>query len=352
MRHRAAVVSASLLAVLYLGAVFAEFLVPYHPEESDPRYTYAPPTPIHFVDESGRFHIRPFVYGFKVQIDPVTLRRSFEIDYNQKYPLRFFVRGFEYKLLGVFETNIHLFGVDPGGKVFILGADRLGRDLFSRVVLGSRISLTVGLVGVFLSLTIGILAGGISGYVGGTIDAIIQRASECIRAIPQIPLWMALSAAVPSEWSPVKTYFAMTIVLSVIGWTELARVVRSRFLSLRNEDFVVAARLIGASEARVVFKHMLPQVTGHVIASVTLAIPGMILGETALSFLGLGLRPPAISWGVLLQDAQNFRAVAQAPWLLTPGVLVICTVLAFNFIGDGIRDAADVERRGVVFRDV
>lgn len=341
-RHKLAVAAGVVILALYLTAAFAEFIAPYSPDRNDARYTYAPPTRIHFVDAQGRLHLRPFVYGIKQEVEPTYLRRVFSEDRSKIYPIYFFVRGEPYRLWGLFPTNLHLFGTaDPEGRVFLWGADRMGRDVFSRAVFGARVSMTVGLVGVFLSLVLGIAIGGVSGYYGGLVDNLIQRAIEFIRSVPQLPLWMALSAALPPGWSPLKTYFGITVVLSLIGWTGLARVVRSKFLSLREEDFVLAARLIGASNSRIIFYHMLPSFASHIIASVTLAIPGMILGETALSFLGLGLRPPVVSWGVLLQDAQNIRAVSQAPWLLAPGVLVVLAVLAFNFFGDGLRDAAD-----------
>jgi peptide/nickel transport system permease protein len=341
-KHRLAVIGGIVVLGLYLVALFAEFIAPYSPETYSANYTYLPPTRLHFRDSEGRWHLRPFVYGVKQTVEPVALRRVFTEDRSRMYPLYFFVRGEPYKLWGIIPWDRHLFGLQTNEhRIFILGADRLGRDVFSRVVYGTRISMSIGLVGVALSLILGIFFGGISGYYGGTLDNIIQRVIEFLRSIPTIPLWMALSAALPPNWSPVKIYFGITIVLSLIGWTGLARVVRGRFLALREEDFVMAARLAGSSEMRIIFRHMVPSFASHIIASVTMAIPGTILGETALSFLGLGLRPPVVSWGVLLQEAQNIRAVAQAPWLLLPGLMVVLAVLAFNFLGDGLRDAAD-----------
>jgi len=339
-RNKLAIAGLVVLIIFYIIAAFCEFFAPYDPYKYDVRYVLAPPQRIHFVDEHG-FHLRPFVYAYKMDIDPNTLRRIYSEDKTRKYPIKFFVRGHEYKLLGLFKTDIHLFGVEGDGHIFLFGTDSLGRDVFSRVIYGTRISTTVGLVGIFLSFLFGIIIGGISGYYGGPFDIIIQRIIEILRSIPTLPLWMALSAAVPANWSPVKVYFAISIILSFIGWTGLAREVRSKFLSLREEDFVTAAKLAGASEGRIIFRNLLPSFLSHIIASLTLSIPGMIIGETSLSFLGLGIRPPAISWGVLIQDAQNFRTVALAPWLLLPVVFVILVVLSFNFVGDGLRDAAD-----------
>jgi peptide/nickel transport system permease protein len=340
-RHKLAIVGSVVLLGFYFVALSWEFLAPYAPGRYDVSYAYAPPQMLRFISEEG-FHLHPYVFGLKGGRDPETLAKVFELDKTRKLRIRFFVHGDPYKLWGLFEADWHLFGLESNDQVvFTLGADKLGRDLLSRLLAGTRISTTIGLVGVLLSFVLGILIGGISGYYGGTVDTAIQRVIEFIRSMPTIPLWMALSAAVPKEWSPVRVYFAITIILSLIGWTGLARVVRGRFLSLREEDFVMAARLAGSSELRVIVRHMVPSFTSYIIASITLSIPGMILSETSLSFLGLGMRPPAISWGVLLQEAQNLTAVALAPWLLTPGLAVVLAVLAFNFMGDGVRDAAD-----------
>lgn len=341
-KHKAAMASTLVLVVLYGIALTSEFLAPYDPNKYDVRFSYAPPMRLRFVDSTGRFHLRPFVYGLTQERDQRTMAMVFTDDYESVNPIRFWVKGTPYEFWGIFETDRHLFGVDdPDVLYFAIGADRLGRDMFSRIMYGTRISMSVGLIGVAISLVLGVLIGGASGFYGGVLDVIIQRIIEFIRSIPTIPLWMALSAAVPKEWSPLRVYFAITVILSLVGWTGMARVVRGRFLSLREEDFVMSAKLVGASELRIIVRHMVPSFLSHIIASLTLSIPGMILAETSLSFLGLGLRPPVISWGVLLQEAQNLRAVATSPWLLLPGLAVVVAVLAFNFVGDGLRDAAD-----------
>lgn len=343
-RHRMAVVSAAVLAVFYFVALFAEFFSPYDPNAFDAKYKFVPPMQISFINGEGNFTFRPGVYSLISHRDPETLRITYETDKTAWYPIHFFVRERPYKLFGLFETDIHLYGLgEEAGdlKIFVLGSDRLGRDMASRVIYGARISLSIGMVSVFLSLTLGVVLGGISGYYGGWIDNLIQRVIEFIRSVPTLPLWMALSAALPNTWSQTQRYFGITVILSVIGWTVLARQVRGRFLALRTEDFVLAARLNGASDLRIILRHMVPSFTSHIIASLTLSIPGIILTETGLSFLGLGLRPPTVSWGVLLQEAQNIRTVALAPWLLLPGLAVVISVLAFNFVGDGLRDAAD-----------
>lgn len=342
-RHKMAVASGIILILLYLVGIFAEFVAPYDPEAMFIRYKMAPPTRIHVRDAEGRFHL-PFVYKIVRDRDPETLANIYREDTTTRYPIHFFVKGSEYKLWGLIPSRIHLYGLRVEQEeqgLFLFGADRLGRDLFSRVCYGARTSLSIGLVGVFLSMTLGILLGGISGYYGGRIDMMIQRVIEFIRTIPSIPLWMALSAALPANWPIMRVYFGITVILSLIGWTGMARVVRGRFLAMREEDFVLAARLVGSSEMRIILRHMVPSFLSHIIASLTLAIPNMILGETGLSFLGLGLRAPAISWGVLLQEAQNVRSIALSPWVFAPAGAVILTVLAFNFLGDGLRDAAD-----------
>jgi peptide/nickel transport system permease protein len=343
-QHRLAVVSGVIVLVFYLVAIFAEFLAPFSPHAYNPRYTYAAPQGLHIFDRdpSGSLVIRPFVYGYKTEIDTIALRRTFVIDKTVKLPVVFFVEGEPYRLFGLIPMRTKLFGpLEPRTPLYLLGADRLGRDLLSRLIYGTRISLSIGFIGVILSLVFGVVIGGFSGYYGGVFDSIVQRVIEFIRSLPTIPLWLGLAAALPRDWSSLEIYFAITLILSLVGWTELARVVRGRFLALRTEDFVTAAMLDGASDFRIIMRHMVPCFASHIIAAATLAIPGMILAETALSFLGLGLQPPVVSWGTLLQEAQNIRALASAPWLLVPGVAVVIAILAMNFLGDGLRDAAD-----------
>jgi len=343
-RHRVAMVGAVVVLLFYLVAAFCEFVAPGDPNQINGLYRYVPPQPISFIDQHGHFSLRPGVFGLKPHRNPVTLQLTYSKDPSTWYPLTLFAHGAPYKLWGILPSDIHLVGLqqqNSGQAFFPLGTDKLGRDMASRIVYASRISLSVGLIGVILSLILGVILGGISGYYGGVPDMVIQRLIEFVRSMPTIPLWLALSAALPATWSPLYIYFGITCILSLLNWTRLAREVRGRFSQLRNEDFVMAARFVGASERRIIFRHMVPSFTSHIIAIATLAIPGMILGETALSFLGLGLRSPIISWGVLLQNAQNVQDVSIYPWLLIPGAAVVVVILAFNFMGDGLRDAAD-----------
>ena len=341
-RHRLAVVGGIFVIAFYLIVLGADFLAYSDPVASNGDISYMPPQPIHILDAGLGMHAHP-VTGKR---DPTTFQKIYRADPDTKVPIRLFARGFSYKFLGLFPTNLHLIGVEGDGvraeeTIFILGTDMQGRDLYSRLLYGVRTSLTIGLIGVVVSLFLGVLLGGVSGFVGGVADVLIQRVIEIIRSIPTIPLWMGLAAALPRDWGTTEVYFAITIIISLIGWTELARVVRGRFLSLRKEDFVTAAELAGCSRIRIIFRHMVPAFMSHIIAATTLALPRMIISETSLSFLGLGLRPPAISLGVLLQQAQNIQSVALTPWLLIPTIPVMVIILAFNFLGDGLRDAAD-----------
>jgi peptide/nickel transport system permease protein len=341
-KHKMAVTAGIILIIFYLCALFCEFLSPTLPLTRFTEYKNAPPQKIHFYDKESGFSLRPFVYDMKEKVDTATFRRTFAEDPTKKIPIRFFVRGETYSFWGLWDSNVHLMGTgnntDP---LFLMGTDKLGRDLFTRILYGSRISLSFGLVGIVITLFLGLLLGGISGYLGGITDTIIQRTIDLLICIPTIPLWMTLAAALPRDWSAIKIYFGMIIIFSVIGWTGLARVVRGKILSLREEDFTLAARLAGAGDLRIIRKHLLPSFASYIIVSATLSIPASILGETSLSFLGIGLQPPVVSWGVLLQDAQNLETLAHHPWLLWPAAFIILAVLMFNFLGDGLRDAAD-----------
>ncbi|WP_114853976.1 ABC transporter permease [Brachybacterium sp. YJGR34] len=337
--HRLAQISMVLLALLYISAAFAGFLAPYSLAGYDSDYVDAPPTMIHLFHE-GRF-VGPFVYGLSFERDPETLRPIFVADQDQIHRLEFFTQGSEWSFFGLFHSSTHLFGAEGGGRVFLFGTDSLGRDLFSRVLLGSQVSLTIPLVGVAISFVLGILIGSIAGYFGGTVDFLIQRVIEILRSFPTLPLWMALAAAIPSRVPVVTMFLYITVIMAFIEWTTLARVVRSKFVALKQEDYVMAARVAGVRPLRIIGTHLIPGFLSYLVVAVTLAVPGMIIGETALSFLGLGMQAPATSWGVLLQEAQDVTNVAIYPWKLIPLGFVILTVLAFNFLGDGLRDAAD-----------
>ncbi|MDF2645827.1 MAG: peptide transporter permease [Paenibacillus sp.] len=340
-KHKLARISLVILALFYIAAIFAQFIAPYGLESYDSKYVNAPPAKVSFIDAEGKFQFRPFVYDLKSARDPVTLRKVFVPDEKVRHSIRFFVKGESYKFLGLIPTNRHLFGVDEPGRIFIFGTDGMGRDLLSRIVMGSQISLSIPLIGVTISFVLGLFIGGVSGYFGGWLDSVIQRFIEIIRSFPTLPLWMALSAAIPPRVPVVTMYIYIVIIFAFIGWTELARVARGKFISLKNEEYVLAAKIAGVSDAKIIIKHLLPGFISYLVVATTLAIPGMILGETAMSFLGLGIRSPATSWGVLLQEAQQIENVALYPWKLIPLGFVIATVLTFNFLGDGLRDAAD-----------
>ncbi|EYR82948.1 MULTISPECIES: ABC transporter permease [unclassified Shinella] len=338
-RHRMALVSGIFLLVIYLMIAVSEFLSPYNLHTRNIDFIYSPPQTLRFMHE-GQF-VGPFVYGQKMTLDMDNLRRVYTDDKTDVQKLRFFCSGDKYKFWGLFTSDVHLVCPAKDGQFFFLGTDRLGRDMLSRILYGARISLTIGALGVAMSFVLGIVIGGLAGYHGGVFDLIVQRVIEVLQSIPSIPLWMALAAIIPVTWSPILVYIGITIILGMLDWTGLARAVRSKLLALREEDYVLAAQVMGAGSARIIRRHLIPGFMSHLIASATLTIPGMILGETALSFLGLGLRPPITSWGILLTEARSINIIALYPWLLFPVVPVVLVILAFNFLGDGLRDAAD-----------
>jgi peptide/nickel transport system permease protein len=338
-RHRIAVVSGIFLLLLYGAVVIAEFLAPYGLHTRNVEFIHAPPQRVHFFHD-GAF-VGPFVYGRGMVLDIDTLRRVYTDKKQDVQPIRFFCRGDSYRFWGLFPSNLHLVCPAIGGQMFLLGTDRLGRDVLSRIIYGARISLTIGLIGISISFVLGIVIGGFAGYRGGVFDLLVQRVIEVLQSLPSLPLWMALAAIMPVTWSPIIVYFGITIILGILDWTGLARAVRSKLLSLREEDYVLAAQLMGARSQRIIGLHLVPGFMSHLIATATISIPSMILGETALSFLGLGLRPPITSWGILLTEAKSVSVIAFYPWLLFPMIPVILVILAFNFLGDGLRDAAD-----------
>ncbi len=341
LRNRLAVASVIVLGILYVLVIFADFFTPYDHLTVNEDFVLRPPQRLRWIDPEGNFRWRPFVYGTQTVLDTENLIWVHEDDPSQIYPVYFFVRGRPYKLLGLFETDIHLYGVEEPGTIFLLGTDRLGRDMVARILFGGRVSLSVGLVGVTLTILLGSILGTISGYFGGVVDMVMQRVVELLMSFPDVALWAALAAALPPDWSTVKRFLAISVILSLIGWTSLARQVRAKVLAYREMDYTAAAKAAGASHTRIILVHMLPNALSHIIVVATLAIPGMILAETALSFLGLGILPPAVSWGTLLQDAQTVSVVVKHPWIMIPGAFVILAVLCYNFIGDGIRDAVD-----------
>jgi len=339
-RHKMAMVGLALLGIFMIFVLFAEVVSPYPPFQRDPAYVTGAPMSPRFFEEDGTFHLRPFVYGRKTARDMVTLQLKHAVDTSQIWPIRFFVHGKPYKLLGLIPTDIRLFGVDQG-FIHLFGTDFTGLDIFSRTIHASRASLGVGFIGVAISFILGAAIGGAAGYFGGALDNIVMRVIEFIRSIPTLPLWLALAAMLPRDWPPLWTYAAITVILSLLGWTWLARTVRSKLLATRHEPFVLAAKLSGCTDMRIIRRHLLPSFMSYLIVDTSIAFPEIILAETSLSFLGLGLREPVESWGVLLFSAQSIRSIDQAPWLMIPGIFVIVAVLAFNFLGDGLRDAAD-----------
>lgn len=339
-KHKLALISAVVVIFLYTLVLFGEFFAPWLEDSRKTDYVTAPPQGLQLMTYEGRFGM--YVYGYTYTRDPQSLKRIFSIDETKVIPICLFTKGDPYKLLGIIPWDVHLIGpCNPEDPFYLMGSDKLGRDVFSRIIYSARVSLTVGLVGIALSFLVGILLGGISGLIGGRLDSFIQRIIEIVISLPQLPFWLALAALVPIDWSPLQTYFMISILLSLFSWPGLARVVRSKFLALREEDYVLSAQLDGCGRFRMITRHMLPSFMSHIIASVTLSIPGMIIGETALSYLGLGLRPPIVSWGVMLQDCKKIATVADYPWLLYPALAVFITVLVLNFMGDGLRDAAD-----------
>jgi len=339
-KNRMAMIAVGVLSIFLIISLFAEFIAPYKSGTRNINYLQGPPIKVYLLDDKGNFHFQPFIYEMIKNRDPVTFRVSYITDTSKQIPIRFFTRGETYGFWGLFESNFHLFGVDKG-FINLFGTDQLGRDLFSRIMYATRISLSVGAIGVFFVFILGLIMGGIAGYLGGLTDELIMRLMEFIRSIPTLPLWLALAAALPREWSSLKVYLAITIILASVGWTNLGRRVRSKLISIREEDFILSARLAGCSDTRIIVHHMLPAFMSYIIVDLTISFPYIILAETALSFLGLGLREPIVSWGVLLYSAQNIQTLAQMPWLLITGLFIVVAVLAFNFMGDGLRDAAD-----------
>ncbi|MGQ9630020.1 MAG: ABC transporter permease [bacterium] len=339
-RSRTAIFGGLVIVIISILSIFAPFFSPHDYNDYQPRRAFQPPQRIHFFDHEGRFHPRPFVYNLKLEADPHTYSRIYKEDTSRIFPIRFFTRGWEYKLFG-FSSNLHLFGVEEGGRIHLLGSDLYGRDLWGRILVGGRVSLSIAFLGSVVTVVIGAIIGAMSGYYSGTIDMITQRVIELLQSFPQLPLWMALSAALPKTWSSLNVFIAMIAIFSLLNWPLLAREVRGKVLSYREQDFIMAIREMGASDARIILKHALPNCLSHIIVVLTVSIPQLILMESVLSFLGLGITPPMVSWGVLLQKAQNIQTLGQHPWIMIPGLFITLTVLGFNFLGDGLRDAAD-----------
>lgn len=340
-RSRPAIIGGLMALMLVILAIFSDFFAPKDPRELDMAASFTPPQRIHFVDAEGRFHLRPFTYLQAIELDPVTFAPIWSEDTSQRYPVRFFVQGWEWKVLGLIPTRYHLFGVEEGGTVYLLGTDKFGRDLWGRACEAGRISLSMSLFGTFISVAAGSVLGVVSGYYGGTIDTALQRFVEFVNSFPQLPLWMALSAVIPPTWEPLSIFIMMSIIFALLSWTVLAREVRGKVMAFRETDFVLAAKEMGASHSRIIFRHLYPNSLSHIIVVLTLTIPEIILAEAFLSFLGLGIQEPLTSWGLLMHDAQNLQTLGTHPWIMTPVIFIIIAVLGFNFLGDGLRDAAD-----------
>ena len=342
MRNRVAALSGVVLIILYIVTVFAGFFAPYSAQSAESSYSFGPPTPVRFYDgEAKRFYLRPFIYPVKSERDAATFQLVYQADRSERVPLSFFVEGEDYKILGLIPSNLHLFGTQGEERVYLFGADQRGRDLFSRTLFGGQISLSVGILGVAITIILGSVIGTASGYFGGAVDSVVQRLIELLQSFPQLPLWMALSAAIPPTWPPEAVYIGIVVVLGMINWTGLAREIRGLTLSLKEQEFVNAARSLGASTPRVLLRHLIPNMVGHIIIIASLAIPVTILGESALSFLGIGVKPPMVSWGLLLNDATKIQIIALHPWVLFPSLFILITVIAYNFLGDGLRDMLD-----------
>lgn len=339
-RSRTALLGGVIIAAVSVLSCFAPFFSPHDYLDYQPRRAFQPPQRVHFIDENGRFHLRPFVYNLRLEADPQTYSRIYKEDTTRAFPIHFFVRGWEYRIFGL-RSSLHLFGVEEPGKVHLLGSDLYGRDVWGRILVGGRVSLSIALLGASVTAIIGAVIGAVSGYYGGAVDMVIQRVIELLQSFPQLPLWMALSAALPRTWSSLTVFVAMIAIFTLLNWPLLAREIRGKVLSYREQDFIVAIKEMGASDGRIILRHLIPNCLSHIIVVLTLSIPELILMESTLSFLGLGIQPPMVSWGALLQKAQNIQTLGQHPWIMIPGLFIIMTVLGFNFLGDGLRDAAD-----------
>ncbi len=340
-RSQVSIIGGLMVVILAVLAIFADFFSPTSLYVIDLDKTFIPPQKIHFIDADGKFHLGPFVYNSTYTLNPKTFQVMWVEDTSKMYPIQFFVPGPEYKILGLIPSNLHLYGVEEGGTVFILGTDKMGRDLWGKTCEAGRISLTMSLFGTIISIAIGSVLGVASGYYGGVIDNVLQRLTEFVAAFPQLPLWMALAALIPKTTDSFTVFVVMSVIFAMLSWTTLAREVRGKVMGLRNTDFILAAKEMGASDARIIFRHLYPNTLSHVIVILTLTIPGVILAESFLSFLGIGITEPLISWGLLMRNTQDIQTLGQNSWILTPIAFIVIAVLGFNFLGDGLRDAAD-----------